>query len=386
MVFFATVDRWPVKWPTLIAVKRTALGFALIAGVAACTPNRSQSSTGDDLRRDEQQREKLKKLTQLTMPVAPLVLEPEPPLQPADHPVRTGPVPPTKSLPTIALRPFAQLVPAKPGPFGRGVMLRPKMSIAEVTAQLRDVSDAPAAVFAQLHGAASCRQDTSATYDLFARMNSDAAGLAMIFESEADPTGLHEYSIVVPTDATELLTQKWGPPSEDGLWFDATGTWQISTSNMSCIDAVVVDLPTIRFAIRPRTRAQLLGHEIFQWFGRPLNGQLSTVDIERAPTATDTAEATGQMDGSFELDAADGAMMGAISTNANNKVAAVELTFATNARSEQRLMMRDLTRLWGKPTVEVTDDGDIGVVFRKSGFKIYGADSGNQSWVFSISR
>jgi hypothetical protein len=373
------------------AVNRSGFGFALIAVVAACTPKENQS-TDDDVRRYEQQREVLKKLTQMAVPLTSAVPVPEPalvaepPLEPADRPVHTGAVPPIRPLPTVALRPFAQLVPTKPGPFGRAAMLRPKMSIAQVTAQLRDVSDEPAAVFARLHGAASCAQDTSATYDRFARMNSDGAGLAMIFESEADPTSLREYSIVVPTDATDLLTQKWGPPSEDGLWFDATGTWQISTSTMSCVDTFDVHLPTIRFAVRPLTRAQLLGREILQWFGRPLTAQLSTVEIERTPTVTDTAEATEQMDGSFEIDAADGAVMGTISTDASNKVVAVELTFATSERSSQRLMMQDLSRLWGKPTVEVTDDGDIGVVFHKSGFKIYGADTGNQSWIFSISR
>ena len=166
------------------------------------------------------------------------------------------------------------------------------------------------------------------------------------------------------------------------MWFDPAGLWQISTSEIACGDLV---FPTIRFVVRRLTRAQLLGREILQWFGRPLTAQLSTVEIERTPAVTDTAEATEQMDGSFEIDAADGAVMGTISTDASNKVVAVELTFATSERSDQRLMMRDLTRLWGKPTVEVTDDGDIGVVFHKPGFKIYGADTGNQSWVFSIS-
>jgi hypothetical protein len=49
-------------------------------------------------------------------------------------------------------------------------------------------------------------------------------------------------------------------------------------------------------------------------------------------------------------------------------------------------MMRDLTRAWGKPTVEVTDDGDIGLVFHFPGFKIYCADTGNESWEFTLSR
>lgn len=366
------------------AVNRSALGFALIAVVAACTPKNNQSTD-----RDEQQRETLKKLTQLTMPLIPPVPEPEPPLvpepplPPADGPVRTGPAVPAKPLPMVALRPFAQLVPPKPGPFGRAAMLRPKLSIAQVTAQLRDVSDDPAAVFARVPAHALCEQDIAARYDFYARMNTDNAGVALMFESDKDLTSLVEFSIVLPTDATELLTQKWGPPAEGGVWFDAAGIWQISTSEMACGDIV---FPTVRFAVRPLTRAELLGREIPQWFGRPLTAQLSTVQIERTPTATDTAEATGQMEGSFEFEATDGEVSGEITTNAANNVVAVELTFATSRRADQREMMRQIIRSWGKPTVEVTDDGDIGVVFHFPGFKIYGADTGNESWEFTISR
>ena len=367
------------------AVNRSAFGFTLVAVVAGCTPKQNQS-TDDDLRRDEQQRESLKKLTQLTMPLIPPVPEPEPPLEPPVSPVRTGPVPPIMPLPTVALRPFAQLVPAKPSPFGRAALLRPKMSIAQVTAALRDVSVEAAAVFAAVPRSAVCSQTTSALFDLFARMEIPNAGLAVLFESDEDPTSLVEYSIVVPIDATALLTKTWGPPSRDGLWFDASGIWQISVSKMVCIDVNDVEMPTIRFEQRALTRAQLLGREMPRWFGQPLTAQLTSVPIERTPEKTDTAEATGQMAGSFEIDAADGAVMGTIVTDVSNKVVAVELTFATSERSAQRSMMQDLKRLWGKPTVEVTDDGDIGVVFHKSGFKIYGADTGKESWVFTISR
>ena len=103
----------------------------------------------------------------------------------------------------------AQIVPAKPWSIGRVATLRATMSIAPITAQLRDVSVDPTTVFGRLPEHVLCEQDVSATYDLIARMNSLDAGVALILESDKEPTSSVRYSIVVLTSATASLTQPW---------------------------------------------------------------------------------------------------------------------------------------------------------------------------------
>ena len=101
---------------------------------------------------------------------------------------------------------------------------------------------------------------------------------------------------------------------------------------------------------------------------------------------SDTAEATAQMSGEFDFGAKDGSVSGTIRTNQANLVVSVELAFSTADREARRGLLRGLARLWGKPTVEFTDEGDIGLVFHKPGLRISGYQASDESWIVSISR
>lgn len=299
----------------------------------------------------------------------------------AEAPDASPTLPP--ALPPIATQPLATLLPARPGPFGRAAALRRNISIAQANDLLHGVVQDPSGVFANVPPFAPCRQVDEATYDRFARMDIDGAGIALVFQEPDDPTNLYEFSIVVPSDAAGVLHKKWGEPSADGLWFDAAGNWQISTSSIECGP---VTLPTIRFEKRKVLRAELLNREIPRWFGKPLTEALADLDIELTPEQTDTAEATAQMSGEFEFEASDGAVSGTIKTNQANAVVRVELAFATADREARRNLLRGLARLWGKPTVEFTDEGDIGLVFHKPGLKISGYQASDETWIVSVSR
>lgn len=294
-----------------------------------------------------------------------------------------APLSPPPPLPPIATQPLATLLPARPGLLGRATALRRNVSIAQANDLLHGLAEDPSSVFANVPPFTLCRQVNEATYDRFARMNIDGAGVALVFEEHDDPTTLYEFSIVVPSDAATILRKKWGEPSADGLWFDAAGDWQISTSSIECGD---VTLPTIRFAKRALLRSELLTREIPRWLGRPLTEQLSDLQIELTPAQNDTAEATAQMTGEFELEASDGAVSGTIKTNVANLIVGVELAFPTADREARRGLLRGLARLWGKPTVEFTDEGDIGLVFHKPGMKISGYQASDETWMISISR